>query len=150
MGLTNDDIKGFGADAKRQITAQLLKKGETAPKASKYHAEKDERAGIKFDSKKEARRFDELMLLYKSGEIRKLKVHPEYTLLEAYTALDGEKIRALKYVADFSYERNAGTDTYGYQHWVKVTEDTKGVLTSDYKIKRKLFKEKYGYSITEV
>lgn len=147
LGLNYDDIKRLSPDAQAQIMKQL---GKKPSKASKYHAEKDERNGIKFDSKKEARRYDELMLMLKAGKIRRLRLQPEFTLQEAYITPEGERIRAIRYRADFSYERDAGPDTYGYSHWLKVVEDVKGVRTSDYKIKRKAFRARYGYDITEI
>ena len=151
MGLNYDDIKRLSPDAQAQILKQLGKKPvEVEHRESKYHAIKTERKGIKFDSMREARRFDELMLMLRAGKIRDLRLQQDYTLQEAYTTPEGERIRAIRYRADFAYERNAGTDTYGYDHWIKVTEDAKGVRTTDYKLKRKLFRDKYGYSITEI
>ena len=62
--------------------------------ASKYHNRKAARitaAGniLEFDSQKEARRYDELALLLAAGNIRNLKLQPEFTLQEAYTTLEG-------------------------------------------------------------
>ena len=86
----------------------------------------------------------------RAGEIRKLKLQAEYTLQEAYTTPEGERVQAIRYRADFAYERNAGHDTYGYEYWVPVVEDVKGVKTDVYLLKKKLFREKQGYDITEV
>lgn len=105
---------------------------------------------IKFDSKREAERFDELRKQQELCAIRNLKLQPEYTLQEAYTTPDGEKVAAIKYRADFSYERNLGRDAYGTERWVNVTEDAKGMRTDLYKLKSKMFLDKYGYPITEV
>ena len=147
--MTFDDLKGFSPDAQRQIITQMVKDGKKVEKPSKYHAEKDSRGDIKFDSKKEARKFDELLPLYQSGEIRKLKLQPEFTLQEAYTTVDGKRIPAIRYRADFSYERKTPPDTYGYVYWVPVVIDTKGVKTDVYRMKAKMFIEKFGFPITE-
>nr|DAM84564.1 MAG TPA: Endonuclease [Caudoviricetes sp.] len=58
-------------------------------KPSKYKAQKTRRGKLTFDSKKEAERYDALMLLQKAGEIRGLKLQVRYCLQEAYTTFDG-------------------------------------------------------------
>lgn len=58
--------------------------------------------GIPFDSQKEARRFIELRSLLKAGKIRNLKLQPQFTLQESYVTPEGERVRAVRYVADFS------------------------------------------------
>lgn len=110
----------------------------------KHGAVKTELGGIKFDSKKEARRYSELMLRLKAGEISELKLQPEFTLQEAYTTPEGERVRAVRYRADFSYLNTLGE---------LVVEDTKSPHTRTlpvYRIKRKLMHEKLGITITEV
>ncbi|MBR6738807.1 MAG: DUF1064 domain-containing protein, partial [Oscillospiraceae bacterium] len=97
--------------------------------ANKYHATKTERKLAKgvyvFDSKKEAERYDELMLLLRAGKIRKLKIQPQFTLQESYVTEEGERIRAIRYTADFSYERRTKLDADGVIFWPKVVEDCK-------------------------
>ena len=121
----------------------------------KYHNKPERRGKILFDSQKEARRYDELMLLLRVGRIRNLKLQPEYTLQEAFTTPEGERVRAVRYRADFSYEkqmRNRYEDYDGPEYideWVTVIEDAKGVRTQPYQLKRKLMAEK-GLTITEV
>lgn len=109
---------------------------------SKYHAEKDVRGKLKFDSKKEARRYDALVMLLRRGEISDLRVQPEFTLIEAYTTPDGERVRAMRYRADFSYRRGGEL----------IVEDVKSAATRTrvYINKRKLMQEKYGITIREV
>ena len=130
---------------------------------------------VVFDSQKEARRFDELVLLQRAGKIRDLKLQEEFTLQEAYTnPLTGERVRAIRYRADFTYlepvrddfgmaVEPCGIDTppalratspivgEGFG-WRKVVEDVKseGTKTRVYEIKRKLLREKYGHEIREV
>ena len=70
---------------------------------AKYHNERAERNGIKFDSRKQARRYDELMVMLRAGIISDLRLEPQFTLQESYITETGERIRAVRYTADFSY-----------------------------------------------
>lgn len=103
---------------------------------SKYGNQKTVINGITFDSRKEAARYTELMLLLRAGEIQDLKLQPEFTLQEAFKTSDGEPVRALRYRADFSYRRavNEGVDT----RLETVVEDVKGFKTKEYEVKKKL------------
>lgn len=91
-------------------------------------------AGVVYDSKKEARRAAELQWLEKVGAIRELKRQQKFVLQPGFVNNKGKRIRAIAYVADFTYITPDGK---------QVAEDTKGVLTDVYKIKRKLFEYKY-------
>jgi hypothetical protein len=79
---------------------------------NKYRNVKTEVDGIKFDSKKEAKRYGELKLLEKSGRIRLLECQPSFILQEGFSDerlginQDGsaKKARSLKYTADFQYQ----------------------------------------------
>lgn len=118
----------------------------------KYHNQPDVRADIRFGSKKEARRYDELMLLLRAGEIRDLRLQPQFTLQEAYTTPEGVHIWAIRYYADFSYERATTPDVTGEVHWIKVVEDVKSrpTRTKVYAIKRKMMRERLGIDVQEV
>lgn len=107
---------------------------------SKYNSQRTETGGIRFDSRKEAQRYEELLILLKAGEITDLKLQHTFTLQESYRDPDGFKVDAIKYIADFTYYDSAG-------NW--IVEDVKGVRTDTYKIKKKLMAAK-GYRITEV
>lgn len=80
---------------------------------NKYNAKKAEIDGITFDSKKEARRYAELKLLLRGGEIRDLRLQVEYELIPKQA---GE--RACNYIADFVYQDVRTGET--------VVEDVKG------------------------
>lgn len=98
-----------------------------------------------FDSKREAERYDQLVQLLNDGKIRKLKLQPEFTLQNAFTdPLTNERVRAITYRADFSYEEPCGAYS-----WRLVIEDAKGIRTKEYVLKRKMMLER-GYQITEV
>ena len=118
--------------------AQLAEK--EPPKQNKYNNVKTETGGIRFDSKKEAERYEDLMAMLKAGEITDLKLQHTFTLQEAYKDPDGEKVAGIKYIADFTYYDSAGNF---------VIEDVKGVKTDVYKIKKKLMAAR-GYRIQEV
>lgn len=120
---------------------------------SKYHSKKVTVDGITFDSKKEARRYQELKLLEKAGKIAALDRQVKYLLIPAQRepivqGYLGEKKngklieRECAYVADFRYLDLSNRE------W--VVEDTKGVKTKDYIIKRKLMLWVHGIRIREI
>ena len=121
---------------------------------NKYQAIKTTVDGIEFDSRKEARRYQELLLLQRAGVIQNLRLQEKFVLIpsqyEVYERY-GAKGQELKpgqrlvereciYIADFVYEENGKT----------VVEDTKGFKTKDYIIKRKLMLYTHGIRIKEV
>ena len=89
MGLTAADLQRMGPEAQRQVMEKLGIVGKT--KAPKYHNQPDSRGSLRFDSKKEARRYDELMLMLKAGQIRNLRLQQQYTLQESYITETGER-----------------------------------------------------------
>ena len=107
------------------------------------------------DSRKEARRLAELRLLERVGQIKDLRTQVAYELIpaqyrtyERYSKTgkrlkDGVKLieRKCEYVADFVYTIAETGEN--------VVEDTKGVRTADYKIKRKLMLAVHGIVIKE-
>jgi hypothetical protein len=106
---------------------------------NKYHSVLTEVDNIKFDSKKEERRYQELKLLERAGEIMSLDVHPTYLLQESFM-YQGKKIQPITYAPDFRYVENGAT----------VCEDVKGIdrrtgkpitLTEATGIKIKMFKK---------
>lgn len=100
----------------------------------KYKNKKTMVDGIAFDSMLEARRYKELKLLEKAGEISNLKLQPKYVIIPT-VRYKNNTYRVTKYIADFEYISNDGQI---------VVEDTKGFETDVYKLKRKLFLLKYG------
>ena len=107
----------------------------------KYRNEPTIVDGIRFDSQKEARRWQELRLLERAGEIHGLKRQVPFVLIPSQKR--GGKVieRPVKYVADFTY--------YGTDDELNV-EDTKGMRTQEYIIKRKLMLWEFGIQIREV
>lgn len=150
MGLTAADLQRMGPEAQRQVMEKLGIVGKT--KAPKYHNQPDSRGNLRFDSKKEARRYDELILMLKAGQIRNLRLQQQYTLQESYITETGERVRAIHYVADFAYERPTAPDKYGTVFWLPVVEDVKSraTKTAQYEMKKKLLRERFNLTITEV
>lgn len=146
MGLKSDDLARLSPAAQKQILQNL----QTEAKRSKYKAQKTKRGKLTIDSKKEAERYDALVLLQKAGEIRGLKLQVRYCLQEAYTTFDGDKVKSIDYIADFVYERRTAPDSYGQRYWLPVVEDVKGMRTREYAMKAKLFRNRYGFAIREV
>lgn len=107
---------------------------------TKFHNKKVEVDGHKFDSQAEARRYSELLLLQRAGDISNLELQPPFILAES-VIINGRKKPALKYIADFSYIDKDGNE---------VIEDVKGHLTKEYIIKRHLMKSVFGIDIKEV
>ena len=158
MGWDTSDLQRLGPSAQRQIIEKLgpsydrVRAIANGKKSNKYHNEPDTRGDLHFASKKEARRYDELMLMLKTGKIRKLKLQAQFTLQESYITPEGERVQAIRYVADFAYERATEPDVSGEIHWLPVVEDVKSTATKTekYKIKAKLMKERFGLTISEV
>lgn len=104
---------------------------------NKYHAKKS--GG--YDSRKEHRRANELRLMQRAGLITNLREQVCYELIPTQRGADGKVLeRACDYIADFVY-----TDKDGKT----VVEDTKGVKTKEYIIKRKLMLHVHGIRIVE-
>ena len=156
------DIDRLSPAAQKQILDKLRAQKGTKTAAeperrSKYGAKKAQRqtgsgAVITFDSQKEARRYDELILMEQAGQIRDLRLQPQYTLQESYVTPEGDRIRAIRYVADFSYqERRLGAGGVN-ESWHKVVEDVKSTATRtrEYELKRKMMMDLRGIRIREV
>lgn len=98
---------------------------------SKYHAKKIEWNGERFDSKKEFYRYQELLLLQRAGKISNLKRQVKIPLLPSQKDENGKVIeRAVTYIADFVY--------FDIEQNKAIVEDTKGVKTPEYILKRKM------------
>ena len=107
---------------------------------SKYKNRKLTIDGEVFDSLKEYRRYRELAMLQRAGQISDLKRQVKYELIPSQR-IDGKVVeKSCAYIADFVYRENGET----------VVEDTKGFRTKDYIIKRKLMLHVHGIRIREV
>lgn len=101
---------------------------------SKYKAVKTVVDGITFASKKEAKRYSELLILQRAKVISELELQPPFKV-----AVNGRHI--CTYKADFCYREKSGC---------YVVEDVKGVKTPVYSLKKKLVEAIYGIEIVEI
>jgi hypothetical protein len=111
------------------------------PGRRKYANEPTTVDGIRFDSKAEAKRWCELKLLERVGEISNLQRQVPFELIPAQVTPDGRKIRAMKYIADFTFLDKAGS---------LVVEDPKGCGTAEWKIKQKMMLWRHGIWVREI
>ena len=96
-----------------------------------------------FDSVKEYSRWQELKMLERAGEIYGLKRQVPFVLIPTQKDETGKVIeREVKYIADFTYRERRDNRL--------VVEDTKGMRTREYILKRKLMLYRNGIRIQEV
>lgn len=107
---------------------------------SKYRAIPEYVDGVRFASKKEAKRFRDLKLLQSRGFISGLRLQPEYTF-----EINGTKV--FTYRADFAYNEKTQTPIGGV--WLPRVEDCKGYRTAIYKLKKRLIEAHCGIKILE-
>lgn len=115
-------------------------------KVSKYRAIKTTVDGVTFDSKAEARRYSDLKLLERIGNISKLELQPEFPL-----AIGDKPVlirsagfpngRRAKYIADFGYVDHCGA---------RIIEDVKGMDTPESRLKRAIVEAQYGIRIVVI
>ena len=108
---------------------------------SKYGNTKVIYNGMKFDSKRELKRWHELVLLEKAGEIHVLKRQ-----VPCYFEINGEYMvgdnnHKTRYVADFTYFCMKDKKT--------IVEDSKGFKTPEYKLKKAMMRLFHGIDILE-
>ncbi len=122
----------------------------------KYRNKKISYNGQVFDSKKEYRRYRELLLLQKANQIEDLDCQTKFVLIPGQRDISEEVYKRgpkkgqpkpgnviekeCAYYADFTYKKNGEL----------VVEDTKGVKTEAYKIEKKMMLYFYGIRIKEV
>lgn len=120
---------------------------------SKYGNKKAKANGMVFDSRRERSRYYTLQTLEKAREISDLRMQVSFELLPAiYETVEKqlktktklvEKCvqRAVHYVADFVYKDKNGN---------VVVEDSKGMKTKEYLLKKKMMRSLLGIEIKEV
>lgn len=138
------------AKERAKQTAAASPEPKPKSKGGKYHAEKCTIGEMKFDSKKEARRWAELYAMEQRGEISDLRTQVKFVLVPTQREPDvigpkggitpGKVVeKEAAYIADFVYTENG----------VEIVEDSKGFRTDVYRLKRKLMRYFYGISIRE-
>lgn len=101
---------------------------------SKYNAKKSEIDGIRFDSALEGKYYLHLKELQAKGEVTRFEMQPSFILQGGFTDDFGVKHYPIKYVADFLVY---------YPDKPPVVVDVKGMVTTDFKLKRKLYCAKF-------
>lgn len=161
MGIGLEDIGRFSQKAQAQILRKVQEQDKArkeameaekeAKKGNKLHAERVDMTMpdgtlMHFDSKREARRYMDLWLMQRAGEITNLQTQVTYPLLPKQVHPDGTQERAIDYVADFVYEKDGET----------VVEDSKGfrnTASAAYRVfvmKRKMMLYFHGITVREV
>lgn len=102
----------------------------------KYNNRRVEIEGEKFDSQREGNRWQQLRLLQRAEVIKDLKRQVPYRLT-------ANGYHLCTYKADFVYLE------YGHGEWFEVVEDSKGMITPMYRLKKKLMKALLGIEIRE-
>ncbi len=131
MRLSEQDI----AEITSKPHGPRLRQNHLAPalaKVRKYRNEPVERLGRRFDSRKEANRADELVILQKAGAISGLTYQVPFTF-------EYHGIKLCKYVADFCYIEKDKL----------VVEDCKGFRTRMYQLKKRMMLAWFGIEIRE-
>lgn len=109
-----------------QAYAELTK----APRRSKFGNRRTIVDGVNFASAKEAKRYGELKLLQRGGRISDLVLQPRFPL-----SVNGDLV--CTYVGDFAYREGGQA----------IVEDSKGVETPEFKLKKKLMRACLGIEV---
>lgn len=113
-----------------------------APVRRKYRNQPVTVDGVRFDSQAEAARWLDLQRLQRLGVIRDLQRQVIFTLAPPVKFSAARRATpALRFVADFTYTLAASGE--------RVVEDTKGVRTRAYRLKRHLMKALLGIDVVE-
>ena len=128
---------GRGGDGEKSLKRPILR-------GAKYRNQPTVVEGHRFDSKKEARRYQELRYLEQKGVIENLALQVAFELAPSVRFEDEPRAKpALKYVADFVYSEGGR----------RIVEDVKSGATAKaaaYRIKRHLMKAVHGIEVREV
>lgn len=103
---------------------------------SKFNNKKLKVGNMTFDSTKEYRRYQELVLLQRAKKIHNLQRQVKFVLVDGFS-IGKKRFQPITYIADFTYEQNGAF----------IVEDVKGVETDVFRIKAKLFRRRYGQEI---
>ena len=94
-------VEKYMKQQKRRGPAPPAAAVQNTDRAAKYRNTPTERvtasgAVLRFDSQKEARRYDHLTLRQQAGEIHDLRLQVDFTLQEAFTDTEGKRVRAIR------------------------------------------------------
>ena len=106
--------------------------------ANKYGNKKTIRDGITFDSLAESKYYEQLKWLLQAKQIKSFRLQPRYLLLDSFKK-NGTTFRKTEYVADFEVHNLDGS--------VEVIDIKGAPPTAEFKLKHKLFENKYLQSL---
>ncbi|MGG2943031.1 DUF1064 domain-containing protein [Bacillus safensis] len=101
--------------------------------SNKYGARKTIVDGITFDSKAEAKYYQQLKWLKQAKQIKDFSLQPRFELQETFKKHD-KTFRKIEYIGDFEVTNLDGS---------KEVIDIKGMETKEFAIKRKLYARKF-------
>lgn len=114
-------------------------------KRAKYNNKKVVIDGVTFDSKTEAKRYEDLKQLERAGEISDLQLQPRFKLIQGVKFTGDARAKPdIRYTADFAY-----TNTKTGQ---RVIEDVKSKITrekTDYKMRRHMMLAIHNIEVLE-
>lgn len=119
----------------RLILGRQQQQSRPTSNYNKYRAIKTMVDGIQFASRREAERYNGLKLLLRCGDISDLRLQVKYDII-----INGQKVCA--YIADFVYYDNATEK--------EIIEDSKGMSTPVFRLKKKLMKAVLNLDVIEV
>jgi hypothetical protein len=107
---------------------------QRARRRSKYGSKRTTVGAITFSSKKEAMRYQELLVLQRAGIVTRIECQPKFIILDTFKK-KGKKWPARHYIADFRV-------TYADGH--QEIEDVKGrYMTEVFRLKWAFFEARY-------
>lgn len=110
---------------------------------NKYKSKKTVVAGITFDSKAEARRYGELIILERAKHIQHLERQVSFVLAPSVKFDGAAKAKpALRYKADFKY--------FDVAKGKWIVEDVKGVITPLFRVKQHLMMSVHAIDVRVV
>ena len=124
------------------IRKQLGVNAAAKPKRRKFGNQPVVVDGRRFDSKAEARRYEDLRRLHAAGEVLWFCLQPVFRLPGG-----------IEYRPDFIVCRRARAEEDALGPVVVVVEDVKGgqaTKTKEYRLKKRLMKDRYGIEVVEV
>lgn len=131
--------------SKRPSSLERLVREISGKPKNKFNAVKKVVDDVKFDSTREAKRYEELKLLVRAGKIKSLRVQVSYPLVKSVKYKNAKRAKPeMIYTADFEYwdiEKNE-----------LVVEDVKSVATAkltDYIMRRHMMLAFHGIEVLE-
>jgi len=101
--------------------------------------------GIKFDSKKEGRRYQDLLIMQRANEISDLELQPRFSLIKGVKFTGDARAKPdIRYTADFRYIDVLTNKV--------IVEDVKSAVTkekTDYKMRRHMMLAIHGIEVIE-